>query len=69
MTYEELTSGPEPPAPDIHCVHHWILGPPTYEKEGITETTQWVCDKCGAVRQHKFDIPFAERSWEFKGYD
>ena len=42
------------------CIHHWLVGPPTYKHNGLVEETEWVCIRCGAHRLNVLLCPFNE---------
>lgn len=42
------------------CVHHWLIGPPTYRHDGLIEDTDWECKLCGEKRSNVLLCPFNE---------
>jgi hypothetical protein len=42
------------------CIHHWLVGPPTYSHNGLVEETEWDCIQCGAHRLNVLLCPFYE---------
>jgi hypothetical protein len=57
--YKERHEPPEPRTPEP-CVHHWLIGPPTYSHDGLIEDTDWECKKCGEKRHNALLCPFQE---------
>jgi hypothetical protein len=44
----------------ISCIHHWLVGPPTYSHNGLVEETEWDCIRCGEHRLNVLLCPFNE---------
>jgi hypothetical protein len=57
-------TGPQEPAGEPlrnRCPpHHWLIGPPTYSRDGLIEETDWVCKLCGKEHHNKLLCPFNE---------
>jgi len=57
--YKRRFEPPEPRTPEP-CVHHWLIGPPTYSHDGLIEDTDWECKECGERRHNALLCPFNE---------
>ena len=66
MNSDGRGKGIEPLAQDVKplgnkkCIHHWLIGPPTYSHDGLIEDTDWECKLCGEKKHNTLLCPFKE---------